>query len=128
VVGLTAVLLCLGAVAFGGRQRGDAQSPFPNSPPKSLQFKPVSMSNVVGGRDTLRMFHTPKIQTPLNLGSMFHKTQQPSWPPKLASAPMVSPNSNPFQPNPPKSQYIINPTPPGPKSKTIWNYLNPFSK
>ena len=37
-------------------------------------------SRCVGGRDTLHMFHTPKMQTPLNLGNMFHKTTMPSWP------------------------------------------------
>ena len=59
-----------------------------------------------------------------------HKPAKPIMPPpKRSSAPQIDPRKNPFQPNLPKGRYVINPTPPGPKSKTIWDFpYNPFKK
>jgi hypothetical protein len=99
------------------------------SGPRAIQFQPMNMSNMVGTLNTTNMMRSPKPPTPLGLGNILRTPTLPSWPPKFASAPIINPNKNPFQPNVPKSRYVINPTPPGPGSKSNWNFpYNPFAK
>jgi hypothetical protein len=133
---LTVVLLTLGVgmIVLGRLEpRGEAQtagSPFLGGPPRAMNFQPVNMKNMVGSVNTSQtMTYKAKTPTPLGLGNIFPKTPQISFPPKFSSAPQIDPRKNPFQPNLPKGRYMINPTPPGPKSKTIWDFpFNPFKK
>ncbi len=126
----TAVLVSVGlGLVWGPWPCSHAQSPFLGASPRAMQFKPVDTSKAVGTLNTSSMLHSPKIPSPLNLTNLFHKPTQPSWPPKFAATPMIAANKNPFQPNLPTSRYIIPPTPPGPKSKSIWDFpFNPFKK
>jgi hypothetical protein len=114
----------------GSGQRGEAQSGFLGASPKSIQFQPINLKNNVGTIDTKNMIHTPKPPSPLGLGNLLHTPATTTlYQRKVAQAPQVNPKKNPFQPNTPKSKYVINPTPPSAKSKSIWDFpYNPFKK
>jgi hypothetical protein len=132
---LTVMLLILGIgviVVSGLEPQGQAQtagSPFLGGTPRAMNFQPVNMKNMVGGANTTQMLYKPKTPTPLGLGNIFPKVPQISFPPKFSSSPQIDPRKNPLQPNLPKGRYVLNPTPPGPKSKTIWDFpYNPLKK
>jgi hypothetical protein len=132
IVGMTA--LAVGSLWLSGPgRRGEAQSGFLGASPKSIQFQPVNLSNSVGALNMQKIIHTPKPPSPLGLGNLIHTPSSSTlYQRKVASAPQVNPKQNRFQPNNPKSKYVINPTPPSASSKTLWNFplnlTNPFNK
>ncbi len=121
--------LALTLLVTGGPGRSDAQY-MPGIGQRNLTFTPIDTSKVIGGINTSKFFHTPRTaQTPPNLGSFFRMPTQPNFPPKLASTPILTPDKNPFQPKQPQGKFLINPTPPKPGSKTIFNSpYNPAAK
>jgi hypothetical protein len=132
---LTAVLLTLGvggALLSGPKPRGEAQTagtPFLSQTPRAMQFQPINTQQALGTINSQQMMYKPKSPTPLGLGNIFSKIPTFSFPPKFSSAPQIDPTKNPFQPNNPQGRYIINPTPPAPGSKTIWDFpYNPLKK
>jgi hypothetical protein len=122
--------LGVGSLGLDGLgQRGEAQSGFLGASPKSIQFQPINTTQNVAAPNLQNMIHTPKPPSPLGLGPLLQPPKTSLYQRNIASAPQVDPRKNPFQPNPPKSKYAINPTPPGPQSKSIWNFpFNPFRK
>src|SRR5262249_4829457 len=98
-LGILTLLVTLALVAPGGaQQQKPASSFFTGVDPRDIRFKPIDTSNA---------FRTPRQPKAFSLTNLFHKFTLPSWPPKVASAPILPADKNPFQKVPPKPVNIF---------------------
>jgi hypothetical protein len=97
-VAVLALILTVALAVEHCRQRGDAQVNMPGVSPRNITFVPIDMKNMVGGVNAQQMFRNHSAPSPLNFFNFFHKFSQPTFPPRIASAPILSPSQSPLAP------------------------------
>jgi hypothetical protein len=80
--------------------------------PRTPVFVPIDTAKATKSLNVNSAFRTPAQTKPFSLTNVFPKVSMPSWPPKIASTPVLSQKNNPYQPNPIMG---VNPFGPSPK-------------
>jgi hypothetical protein len=65
--------------------------------PRNIVNVPVDTTKAMATLNINSAFKTPSQPKPFSLGNMFPKFSLPSFPPKQASTPIITPQNNPFQ-------------------------------
>ncbi len=65
--------------------------------PRNIVNVPVDTTKAMATLNINSAFKTPSQTKPFSLGNMFPKFSLPSFPPKQASTPILTPQNNPFQ-------------------------------
>jgi hypothetical protein len=68
--------------------------------PRTRVDVPIDTSKALKTMNINNAFRTPAQAKPFSLTSIFPTVHMPTWPPKVASTPVLSQKNNPFQPNP----------------------------
>ena len=68
--------------------------------PRNITNVKIDTTNAMRTLNINNAFRTPAMQKPFSLTTLFPSVHLPSWPPAIASAPILPQSNNPFQPNP----------------------------
>ena len=85
-VGLVALLAVLALTVPGPAQQFGT---FNAATPRPITFQRVDTGQAIAPHNLQNAFHTPSGQQAFNLGNMFRNFTMPSWPPRIASAPIL---------------------------------------
>jgi len=93
-----AIVALAAAMPVAAQQTGS--SFFTGVNPRTVTNVPIDTSKALKSMNVSNAFRTPAQAKPFSLTSIFPKVHMPTWPPKVASTPVLSQSNNPFQPNP----------------------------
>ena len=66
--------------------------------PRPIRLGSVNTQQMNSAVNLKNVFHTPQQQQSFNLGNIFRSIPMPTWPPRIASTPLLQPGNNKFQP------------------------------
>jgi hypothetical protein len=68
--------------------------------PRNINMVKIDTNKAMKNLNINNAFRTPAPAKPFSLATIFPRVHLPSWPPAIASAPILGQQNNPFQPNP----------------------------
>ena len=104
------------ALAVGYASPAHAQQSFTQTfngvNPRNITMVPIDTNKALRSMNVSSAFRTPSQTKTFSLSNIFHKISMPTWPPRIATPTFLSPQSNPFQPNPilGKNPFVQTPT------------------
>ena len=94
-----ALTLALGSPVSAQSSTGDFFHTFNGINPRGVPAIDTTKA-LLSKKDFSKAFRTPAQTKAFGLGNVLPKVHMPSWPIKNPSTPVLSPQNNPFQPNP----------------------------
>lgn len=85
----TSVLLASLMLLLPARGQQQGASFFTGVNPRQLNFKPIDVSHANRATNMSNMMRTPKQPQNFVLSNMFRSISMPTWPPKVASTPIL---------------------------------------
>jgi hypothetical protein len=67
--------------------------------PRNINMVKIDTNQAMRNLNINSAFRTPAQQKPFSLTTLFPSVHIPSWPPAIASTPILPQKNNPFQPN-----------------------------